>query len=123
VAPITWAKLGSNRERLALHKGQFATEPAAGEERCVGAQELYGRFRKRIEDLANSAQPRDQCLAELRDVLQRFDADIADLDNASAQWLRGELCQQFEQEVLRATRRQRRDVLAAALKHLELGVI
>jgi hypothetical protein len=26
-------------------------------------------------------------------------------------------------EVLRATRRQRRDVLAAALKHLELGVI
>jgi hypothetical protein len=46
----------------------------------VGAQELYCRFRKRIEDLANCTQPRDQCLAELRDVLQRFDAEIADLD-------------------------------------------
>ena len=89
----------------------------------MGAQELYGRFRKRIEDLANSAQPRDQCLAELRDVLERFDGEIADLDSASAQWLREELCQQFELEVLHATRRQRRDVLAAALKHLERGVI
>ena len=87
------------------------------------AQELYGRFRQRIEDLANSAQSQDQCLAELRDVLQRFDAETADLDSAGAQWLRQELCQQFELEVLRATRRQRRDVLAAALKHLELGVI
>ena len=65
----------------------------------------------------------DQCLAELRGVLERFDAEIADLDSASAQWLREELCQQFELEVLRATRRQRRDVLAAALKHLEVGVI
>ena len=85
-------------------------------------QGLYGHFRKRIEDLADSSQPQGVCLAKLRDVLRQFDAEVAALDSANANLLREELCQQLELEVLRATRGQRCDVLVAALKHFELNL-
>jgi len=81
--------------------------------------ELYARFRKRIEDLANSTRPPDTCLAELREVQRQFDAEVAAFGSANAKLLREQLCEQFEMEALRTTQGHRRDVLVVALKLFE----
>lgn len=84
------------------------------------ARELYGRYRQRIEGLANQPpQPRGVWVAEVQEVLRQFVEDVAILEPARAHLLCWELCEQFEEEAYQAAKLHRRDVLFAAVKGLE----
>lgn len=84
-------------------------------------RELYGRYHQLINAIAQSAEPGVDWWAELKACIERFEADAGDLSPLSAQWLREELCTQFEHEAFQSSDFQRRAVLLAAVKRLELN--
>jgi hypothetical protein len=86
----------------------------------VPARELYGRYRQRIEALADRPPlPNDVWLAEMREILRAFTKEARTLSPSRAHLLCWELCEQFEEEAYRAATLQRRDVLIAAVKAFE----
>jgi hypothetical protein len=87
----------------------------------VRGRELYRRYHRLIDDLAQSAEAGADWRAELSAQIERFEADADALDSASARVLREELCEQLEHEALHSTRDLAREILIAALKQLELG--
>ena len=82
-------------------------------------RQLYSRYRRRIEILADSTKPSDVWLAELQDILREFQGEIAAQGPKTGPLLCEELCDQLEREAWRSVDPHRRDVLTCAIKHLE----
>ena len=83
------------------------------------AREYYGRYRQRIEALANDAKAGEDWLEKLHDLLRQYEIDAAGLQPRSAALLRSEICAQLEHNALLAAG-ARREVFFAAVKRLEL---
>lgn len=84
------------------------------------ARELFRRYHQSIDELVQSAGPISGRQQRLRALLDQFDDEAATLETASAARLREELTEQLEQEALGAMTTDRREVLFAAVKRLEL---
>jgi hypothetical protein len=78
--------------------------------------ELYRKYRRLIEELADERCPFEVSLTTLRALLQEFQDTAAAFGASAAAFVRDELADQLEHEALRATRKHRRDVLLAAVK-------
>jgi hypothetical protein len=78
--------------------------------------ELYRKYRRLIEELADERRPIELSLAGLHPLLQEFQHDAAALGSDTASFVCDELADQLEHEALRSTRRHRRDILNAAVK-------
>lgn len=81
---------------------------------------MFGRYRQRVEELANCRPPSDDWFGELQAVILQLDLESCELKVSSARFLYDELCGQFEQEAYLTDADQRRRVLLAATKLLEL---
>ena len=79
-------------------------------------RELYRKYRRLIEALADERCPAERSLRVLRALLQEFQHDAAPLGPAAAGFVCDELADQLEHEVLRSMVKHRRDVLSAAVK-------
>jgi hypothetical protein len=79
-------------------------------------RELYRRYRRRIEELADEQCCAEVSLTALHALLQDFQHNAAALGSSAAGFVRDELADQLEHESLCATRKRRRDVLIAAVK-------
>ena len=84
------------------------------------SREMYGRYRRLVEELSTNKLPSFDWFEELKAVVLRFDLDANNLDRSSARFLCDELCEQFEQEAVQTDDGHRRKVLMAATKLLEL---
>lgn len=84
------------------------------------SHEMFGRYRKRVEELANGSLNAGDWFGELQAVILQLDRESCELEEASARFLHEELCEQFEQEAYLTDENQRRRVLLAATKLLEL---
>ncbi|HEX9461752.1 MAG TPA: hypothetical protein VGB82_04070 [Alphaproteobacteria bacterium] len=83
------------------------------------ATDLYGRYRQAIERLAQQPSLPDRWRKELDDLIRRLEAEAGEMDAKTTRSLCDELCEQLEQEALRATGAHRGAVLLAAVKGLE----
>jgi hypothetical protein len=81
---------------------------------------MFGRYRQRVEELANRSLLSDDWFGELQAVIRQLDLESRELEASSAGFLREELCEQFEQEAYLTDEIRRRRVLLAATKLLEL---
>jgi hypothetical protein len=86
----------------------------------VRSHEMFGRYRRRVEELANRSLLPDDWFGELQAVILQLDLESGELELSSARFLHDELCGQFEQEAYLTDENQRRLVLLAATKLLEL---
>jgi hypothetical protein len=82
-------------------------------------RELYGKYRRLIEKLADERRCSEVSLTALRALLQEFQDTAASLGLSSAAFVCDELADQLEHEALRSTGKHRRDVLLAAVKALD----
>jgi hypothetical protein len=78
--------------------------------------DLYRKYRRLIEELADERRPCEVSLTALRTLLQQFQDTVAALGPSSAAYVCDELADQLEHEALRSTGKHRRDVLLAAVK-------
>lgn len=81
--------------------------------------DLYRKYRRPIEDLADERRSMELSLAALRALLQQFESKAAALEAATANFVCDEIADQLEHEALRSTSKHRRDVLLAAVKGFE----
>ena len=81
--------------------------------------DLYRKYRRLIEDLADERRSRELSLATLRALLQQFESEAAAFEAGTANFVCDEIADQLEHEALRSTSRHRRDVLLAAVKGFE----
>jgi hypothetical protein len=82
-------------------------------------RELYGKYRRLIEKLADERRCSEVSLTALRALLQEFQNTAASLGPSSTAFVCDELADQLEHEALRSTGKHRRDVLLAAVKALD----
>lgn len=78
--------------------------------------DLYAKYRRRIEELADERRSTEHSLTALRDVLREFERESAALTPGAAQFARDEIANQLEHEALHATSTLRRAILLAAVK-------
>lgn len=78
--------------------------------------ELYRKYRRLIEELADERRPCEVSLTALRALLQEFQDTVAALGPSNAAFVCDELADQLEHAALRSTGKHRRDVLLAAVK-------
>ena len=78
--------------------------------------ELYRKYRRLIEELADERRPFEVSLTTLRALLQEFQDTASVLGPSAATFVCNELADQLEHEALRSTGKHRRDVLLAAVK-------
>lgn len=83
--------------------------------------EIFGHYRRLIEELSDQAATGETWFTELKEITHQFVLDTDALPRSSAQRVRDELCDQFEQEAYQTDTESRRKVLMAATKLLELG--
>ena len=81
--------------------------------------DLYRKYRRLIEDLADERRSTELSLKTLRAVLQQFESEAAPLEAATANSACDEIADQLEHEALRSTSKHRRDLLLAAVKGFE----
>ena len=79
-------------------------------------RELYRKYRRLIEELADKPRSAEFSLGALRALLQEFERNAAALGSATAGFVCDELADQLEHEALRSVAKHRRDVLLAAVK-------
>jgi hypothetical protein len=82
-------------------------------------RQLYGRYRRRIEILADSTKPSNVWRAELQGILREFQGEVAAEGPKTAHLICEELCDQLEREAWCSVNPHRRDVLISAVKNLE----
>ena len=78
--------------------------------------ELYRKYRRLIEELADERRPPEVSLSALRALLQEYQDTATGLGPSNAGFVCDELADQLEHEALRSTGKHRRDVLLAAVK-------
>ena len=78
--------------------------------------ELYRKYRRLIEELADERRPPQVSLTALRALLQEFQDTAAGLGPTNAGFVCDELADQLEHEAIRSTGKHRRDILFAAVK-------
>lgn len=81
--------------------------------------DLYRKYRRLIEDLADERRSTELSLAALRALLRQFEGEASALEAATANFVCDEIADQLEHEALRSTSQHRRDVLLAAVKGFE----
>jgi hypothetical protein len=79
-------------------------------------RELYRKYRRLIEAVADERHPAELSFRVLRALLQEFQHDAATLGPTAAGFVCDELADQLEHEALRSMVKHRRDVLSAAVK-------
>jgi hypothetical protein len=79
-------------------------------------RELYRKYRRLIQELADERRSVELSLTALRALLQEFQRNAAEFGSATAGFVCDELADQLEHEALRSTAKHRRDVLLAAAK-------
>ena len=84
------------------------------------SRELYQRYHRLILELAQEGQSCSGSLERLRELLRQFELEAADIVPNSVGLLREQLSEQLEHAALCSAHRDRRYVLLAAVKHLEL---
>jgi hypothetical protein len=78
--------------------------------------DLYTKYRRLIEDLADESRSTQLSRAALRDLLKQFETEAGALKSAPANSVCDEIAGQLEQEALRCINKHRRDVLLTAVK-------
>jgi len=81
--------------------------------------ELFGRYHRRIRQLASHRADRSVLRAEIAEVMERLNEECRRLSPASSRRLRDELASQLEEEALHCTDASMKAVLVIAVKHLE----
>ena len=84
------------------------------------SHEMFGRYRQRVEELANRSVLSDDWFGELQALILQLDLESSELEDFSSRFLYEELGEQFEQEAYLTEENHRRRVLLAATKLLEL---
>lgn len=85
--------------------------------------QLYARYRAAVRHLAESPTSHEQWQAEIHKLVRQAEKDFGMLEARRAEQLRDELCEQLEQEALRATTSYQNAVLLAAVNGLEAIVV
>jgi hypothetical protein len=78
--------------------------------------DLYRKYRRLIEELADERCSTGQSLTALRALPQQFETETAALEVSTTHFVCDEIADQLEHEALRSTSKHRRDVLLAAVK-------
>jgi hypothetical protein len=78
--------------------------------------DLYRKYRQLIVELADERRSPGHSLMDLHGVLQEFQETAATLDPGTADFVRHELANQLEHEVIRSINKHRRDILSVAVK-------
>jgi len=81
--------------------------------------ELFGRYHRRIRQLASYRAGRAASHDEIAGVMERLNEDCRRLSPADRRRLRDELAGQIEEEALHCTDANMKAVLVIAVKHLE----
>lgn len=84
------------------------------------SRELYQRYHRLILELAQEGQSCSGSLESLRELLRQFESEAVDIAPNSVRLLREQLSEQLEHAALCSARPDRRYVLLAAVKRLEL---
>ena len=79
-------------------------------------RELYRKYRRLIEELADEERSAELSLRALRALLQEFERNAAELGSRTAGFVCDELAKQLEHEALCSVAKHRRDILLAAVK-------
>jgi len=87
----------------------------------VQSRELYQRYHRLILKLAQEGQFRSRSLKRSRELLRQFELEAADIAPNSVRLLREQLSEQLEHAALCSAHPDRRYVLLAAVKRLELA--
>jgi hypothetical protein len=82
----------------------------------VHGSELYGKYRQRIEELADERRSTELSLTILRTLLKEFESEAAALTPAVGYFVCDEIANQLEHEALHSASKHRRDILLAAVK-------
>ena len=89
-------------------------------DRTVQSRELYQRYHRLILELAREGQCCSGSLERLRELLRQFESEAVDIAPNSVRLLREQLSEQLEHAALCSAHPDRRYVLLAAVKRLEL---
>ena len=81
------------------------------------ARDLYRKYRRLIEDLADERRPTELSLSALKDVLDQFECEAAGFEVKN--FVCDEIADQLEHVAVRATTTHRRTVLLAAVKGID----
>ena len=81
--------------------------------------DLYRKYRRLIEGVADEPRSTELSRAALRDLLKQFETEAGALNSSAANFVCDEIAGQLEQEALRSTSKHRRDVLLTAVKGFE----
>ena len=81
---------------------------------------MFGRYRQLVEELADGDFLLDDWFHDLQTIVFHLDLETRGLNVSSSKILYDELSEQFEQEAYLTDNDQRRKVLLAATKLLEL---
>lgn len=81
---------------------------------------MFGRYRQLVEELADGDVLLDDWFHKLQMIVCHLDLETRGLNVSSSKFLYDELSEQFEQEAYLTDNHQRRKVLLAATKLLEL---
>jgi hypothetical protein len=95
----------------------LAMSSEGGEE--VMVREFFNQYKKSINALANTPQPRSLWIHQLHALTNSFETEMAALDSTDDSYSREELCAVLEREALDATSTHRRDVLIVAVRTIE----
>lgn len=90
------------------------------ETNIVLSREMFGRYRQLVEELADGDVLLDDWFHDLQMIVFHLDLETRGLNVSSSKILYDELSEQFEQEAYLTDNDQRRKVLLAATKLLEL---
>jgi len=89
-------------------------------DRTVQFRELYQRYHRLILELAQEGQSCSGSLERLRGLLRQFESEAVDIAPNGVRLLREQLSEQLEHAALCSAHSDRRYVLLAAVKRLEL---
>lgn len=81
--------------------------------------DLYSKYRRLVEELADERRSTGQSVTALRALLQQFESEAATLEVSTIHFVCDEIAGQLEHEALRSTSTHRRDVLLATVKGFE----
>ena len=84
------------------------------------SRELYQRYCRLILELAHEGRSSSGSVERLRELLRRFELEVADIAPNSVRLLREQLSEQLEHVALCSAHPDQRYVLFAAVKRLEL---
>ena len=84
------------------------------------SRELCQRYHRLIFELAHEGQSCSGSVERLRELLRRFELEVADIAPNSVRLLREQLSEQLEHVALCSAHPDQRYVLLAAVKRLEL---